>query len=184
MLWRGFCLAGSPFLHRGCRHRPPCTVPAAPPFALGRAVSFLECEIEADSCFFESADSRSVGAMTKLAQGVYAKIAPTDVRYEKVKACADKAWGREYDALDALIACRPKTAGSLVALIAYVGKPDHRPLQSQQWRRGGAYSLAHKESPRPHPAGAFAASPAALGYLGGPRTHRMGRSLFPFKELP
>jgi hypothetical protein len=27
---------------------------------------FSECEIEADSCFFESADSRSVGAMTKL----------------------------------------------------------------------------------------------------------------------
>jgi hypothetical protein len=31
---------------------------------------------------------------------------------------------------------------------------------------------------------AFAASPAALGYLGGPRTDRMGRSLFPIKERP
>jgi hypothetical protein len=64
----------------------------------------------------------------------------------------------------------------------------------QSWPDGGSESAdlhnarsdprfrrrRRKESPR-FRSGAFAASPAALGYLGGPRTHRMGRSLFPIK---
>jgi hypothetical protein len=59
-----------------------------------------------------------------VAQGIYGQTRPNAARHEEIKARADKAWDREYEALEALIACPPTTADGLVALITYVGQPE------------------------------------------------------------
>jgi hypothetical protein len=58
------------------------------------------------------------------AQGVYAITKPGAAREKEIKARADKAWAHEYETLDVLLACSPTTADGLVALIAYVGRPE------------------------------------------------------------
>jgi hypothetical protein len=76
------------------------------------------------------------------AQGVYAITTPGADREKEIKARADKAWAREYETLDALLACSPTTADGLVALIAYVGRPEDEEPNSDSII-GGAIQSQH-----------------------------------------
>jgi hypothetical protein len=63
-------------------------------------------------------------------------VAPTDPREKEAMARTEAAWGREHEALEMLITCRPTTTQGLVSLIAYLGQPedddaDDRPPQSE-----------------------------------------------------
>jgi hypothetical protein len=63
-------------------------------------------------------------------------VAPTDPREKEAMARTEAAWGREHEALEELLACRPTTMRGLVNLIAYIGQPeddddDDRPPQSE-----------------------------------------------------
>jgi hypothetical protein len=74
------------------------------------------------------------------AQDVYAITRPGADREKEIKARADKAWVREYETLDALLACSPNTADGLVALIAYVGRPEDEEPNSDSIIRGAIQS--------------------------------------------
>jgi hypothetical protein len=77
-----------------------------------------------------------------VAQGAYAITKPTADREKEIKAHADKAWRREYEALEALITCVPTTADGLVALIAHVGQPEDEEPDSDSII-GGAIQSEH-----------------------------------------